>query len=134
MPSSKWSDITTNKLLLQWASNIRIQLSVFLSFKEDIISSKRNMFWSWYSRTSSLGTYHQLLNDTLGVNNPIDRYIFFQFFSGNSDGSTARLNIFSCPFQAQYIRLNPLEWNDGIGLRFDLLGCDIKSKLKLINC
>lgn len=47
--SSKWSDISNNEILLQWASNIRIQLSVFISYKEDIISLKRKMFWSWYA-------------------------------------------------------------------------------------
>lgn len=38
------------------------------------------------------------------------------------------MQVFSCPFEAQYIRINPLEWHDGIGLRFDLLGCDIDCK------
>jgi hypothetical protein len=41
----------------QWASTIKIQLSVLVLFKMDIISSKFNLFSSWYSKNGSLGVY-----------------------------------------------------------------------------
>ncbi|XP_063441352.1 lactadherin-like isoform X1 [Mytilus trossulus] len=56
-----------------------------------------------------------------------DANVTDKFFSGNTDGYLPKMQVFSCPFEAQYIRINPLEWHDGIGLRFDLLGCDIDS-------
>ncbi|CAC5393148.1 Epsin-1 [Mytilus coruscus] len=56
-----------------------------------------------------------------------DENVTDKFFSGNTDAYSPKMQVFSCPFEAQYIRINPLEWHDGIGLRFDLLGCDIDS-------
>ena len=43
---SEWNDMSTRRLLLQWASTIQIQLSVLVKYKADliIISLKINLF------------------------------------------------------------------------------------------
>jgi hypothetical protein len=43
---SEWNDMSTRRLLLQWASTIKIQLSVLVKYKADlfIISLKINLF------------------------------------------------------------------------------------------
>ena len=48
---SKWGDISTRGLLFQWASTIKIQLSMLVEYKADliIISLKINKFSPWYS-------------------------------------------------------------------------------------
>jgi hypothetical protein len=48
---SEWSDMSTNGLLFQWASTMKIQLSVLAWNKADliIISMKINFFSPWYS-------------------------------------------------------------------------------------
>lgn len=46
-----------------------------------------------------------------------------QFLSGNMDNITPKTNILSCPFDAKYVRINPLTWHENIALRFDILGC-----------
>ncbi|KAK3107573.1 hypothetical protein FSP39_017517 [Pinctada imbricata] len=48
-----------------------------------------------------------------------------RFFEGNSDSGSFVTNKFSCPFEARYVRVNPLEWNQHIGLRLDFLGCGL---------
>ena len=47
----EWSDMSTRGLLFQWASTIKIQLSVLVYYKVDliIISLKINLFSPWYS-------------------------------------------------------------------------------------
>ncbi|OWF43623.1 Lactadherin [Mizuhopecten yessoensis] len=45
------------------------------------------------------------------------------FFSGNRNTCNEKVNWFSCPFAALYVRINPIDWKDHIGLRFELLGC-----------
>ena len=48
---SEWSDMSTSGLLFQWASTIKLQLSVLILNKADliIISLKINLFSPWYS-------------------------------------------------------------------------------------
>ena len=48
---SEWNDMSTSRLLFQWASTIKIQLSVLVYNKADliIISLKINLFSPWYS-------------------------------------------------------------------------------------
>ena len=47
---SKWSDISACGLLFQWASTIKIQLSMLVLYKADIIiSSECNLFLPWHS-------------------------------------------------------------------------------------
>jgi hypothetical protein len=48
---SEWSDMSTRGLMFQWASTIKIQLSVLVENKADliIISLKINLFSPWYS-------------------------------------------------------------------------------------
>jgi hypothetical protein len=45
--SNKWSDIPTCVLLFQWAVNLKIQLSVLVYYKVDIISWKCKLFSPW---------------------------------------------------------------------------------------
>ena len=33
-----------------------------------------------------------------------------------------------CPFVARCVRVNPMEWNDKIAMRFDLLGCPANTR------
>lgn len=47
----------------------------------------------------------------------------FQVFSGNTDASTIVTNMFLFPFEAKQIKLIPIEWNLGISLRWEVLGC-----------
>jgi hypothetical protein len=48
---SEWVDMFTGGLLFQWTSTMKIQLSVFVYYKADliIISLKINLFLPWYS-------------------------------------------------------------------------------------
>jgi hypothetical protein len=43
------SDMSTSRLLFQWARNIKIKLGVLVKYKVDIISWKCSLFSSWYS-------------------------------------------------------------------------------------
>lgn len=45
-------------------------------------------------------------------------------FTGNSDQQTTVRSIFAESVLANSIRIYPLEWNVGIGMRFDVTGCD----------
>lgn len=42
------------------------------------------------------------------------------------DGETERRHYLNHPFSARYVRLHPLTWRHGIGLRAALLGCPHK--------
>lgn len=46
-----------------------------------------------------------------------------QFLSGNMNNVSPKVNTLSCPFDAKFVRINPLAWHENIALRFDLLGC-----------
>ena len=47
---SEWGDMSIRRRLFQWASTIKIQLSLLVLYKTDlIISLKINMFSPWYS-------------------------------------------------------------------------------------
>ncbi|KAL3842754.1 hypothetical protein ACJMK2_020740 [Sinanodonta woodiana] len=46
-------------------------------------------------------------------------------FLGNNDSTTLVTRQLPCPIQAQYIRINPQEWNKYISLQFDLIGCTL---------
>ena len=50
-----------------------------------------------------------------------------QIFGGNMDGDTERRHYLNHPFSARYVRLHPLTWRHGIGLRAALLGCPHKA-------
>ena len=63
---SEWGDISIRELLLQWATTIKIQLSMLVECKADliIISLKINTFWPWYSwkiAELALNNNHSLL-------------------------------------------------------------------------
>lgn len=53
----------------------------------------------------------------------------FQMFNGNMDSSKVKLNLFSPPFVARYVRIRPLSFVQKPALRLELLGCDINSEL-----
>ncbi|XP_006823110.2 uncharacterized protein LOC100367144 [Saccoglossus kowalevskii] len=44
-------------------------------------------------------------------------------FTGNHNSGSFKNNIFHSTIKSQHIRINPITWNTGIGLRFELLGC-----------
>jgi hypothetical protein len=69
---SKWSDLSTRRLLFHWASTIKFQLSMLVYCKADfiIISSKSNLFWTWYNWI----IVHLVLN------NNITHLIFYHFY------------------------------------------------------
>lgn len=46
-----------------------------------------------------------------------------QVFSGNYDDTIEVKHVFSKPFEARYVRLEPLTWEQKIALKMDLLGC-----------
>ncbi|KAL3842785.1 hypothetical protein ACJMK2_020771 [Sinanodonta woodiana] len=46
-------------------------------------------------------------------------------FLGNNDSTMLVTRQLPCPIQAQYIRINPQEWNKYISLQFDLIGCTL---------
>ena len=63
---SEWSDISTRGLLFQWASTVKIQLSMLVWYKADliIISLKINLFFPWCSWTNAelaLNNNHSIL-------------------------------------------------------------------------
>ncbi|TGZ36839.1 hypothetical protein CRM22_011389 [Opisthorchis felineus] len=47
-------------------------------------------------------------------------------FDGNVDDSGVRMNNFSYPIVARYIRLNPQRWHNLIALRMEVFGCDYR--------
>ena len=51
-----------------------------------------------------------------------------QLFTGNSDGDSVKVNEFSTPIIAQYLRINPTRWKDRISLRLEVYGCDYVSE------
>jgi hypothetical protein len=44
-------------------------------------------------------------------------------FKANSDRNAVVTNIFSQPFNAQYVRVHPTEWHGGIAMRIEWFGC-----------
>jgi hypothetical protein len=65
---SKWGDISTRGLLFQWASTIKIQLSMLVEYKADliIISLKINKFSPWYSwKICGIGDKQQSITHSL---------------------------------------------------------------------
>ena len=66
---SEWGDMSIRRLLFQWASTIKMQLSVLVWCKADltIIPLKFNFFSSWYSwkiPEVALSNNHPLICDT----------------------------------------------------------------------
>ena len=48
-----------------------------------------------------------------------------QIFSANTDKDTPKIQILFCPRAVKCIRIQPTEWNNEIGMRFELVGCPI---------
>ncbi|XP_060586405.1 uncharacterized protein LOC132742102, partial [Ruditapes philippinarum] len=46
-----------------------------------------------------------------------------KIFSGNNDSSTPVTNTLFFPFEAKQVKLIPVQWNQGISLRLEILGC-----------
>ncbi|XP_033105774.1 uncharacterized protein LOC117108037 [Anneissia japonica] len=44
-------------------------------------------------------------------------------FGGNSDPDTAVKNLFAAPIHAQYVRIEPISWNNHISMRIEIVGC-----------
>jgi hypothetical protein len=66
---SEWGNMSIRVLLFQWPRTIKIQLSVLVYCKADliiIISVKSNLFSSWYSwKIAELGLHYRSLTITL---------------------------------------------------------------------
>ena len=65
---SQWGDMSTHRLLFQWSSTIKIQLSVLVWYKADliVISLKINFFSPWYRWKiveMALNNNHSLASD-----------------------------------------------------------------------
>jgi hypothetical protein len=61
---SEWGDMSIRGLLFQWASTIKIQLSVLVWYKADLISLKIILFLPWYSW---VGIKQQSLSQSLNA-------------------------------------------------------------------
>uniref|UniRef100_A0A8C2QWZ8 Milk fat globule EGF and factor V/VIII domain containing n=1 Tax=Capra hircus TaxID=9925 RepID=A0A8C2QWZ8_CAPHI len=46
-----------------------------------------------------------------------------KIFPGNMDNNSHKKNIFEVPFQARFVRIQPVAWHNRITLRVELLGC-----------
>jgi hypothetical protein len=67
---SEWSDMSSRRLLFQWASAMKIQLSVLVYYKVNliIISLKINLFspcYSWKIAELALNNNHSLKYNTV---------------------------------------------------------------------
>ncbi|XP_071945195.1 lactadherin-like [Antedon mediterranea] len=49
-------------------------------------------------------------------------------FVGNTDTDTQVTNLFPFEIHARFIRINPMTWNNHICMRFEILGCPVKTK------
>ena len=62
---SEWSDMSTHRLFIfQWVSTIKIELSVLVYYKENIILWKYNLFsqkYNWISADFGINNNHTLL-------------------------------------------------------------------------
>lgn len=47
-------------------------------------------------------------------------------FEGNFDRNTPLMNVFA-EINARFIRIRPVEWHEGIGMRFNVYGCQLPS-------
>ncbi|XP_053398682.1 uncharacterized protein LOC128556876 isoform X2 [Mercenaria mercenaria] len=46
-----------------------------------------------------------------------------KIFSANNDSSTSVTNVLFFPFEAKQVKLVPVQWHQGISLRWEILGC-----------
>jgi len=49
--------------------------------------------------------------------------IIFKNFIGNTNGHDTKINQLPIPIVAQFVRINPKEWNNLIALGIELYGC-----------
>ncbi|CAL1296415.1 unnamed protein product [Larinioides sclopetarius] len=75
--------------------------------------------------TKEFITSYQLLYSTDGVAYSYyqDEADNIQVFNGNFDDSSEVKHVFKRPFEARFVRLQPLSWETKISLRLELLGC-----------
>ena len=59
--------------------------------------------------------------------------LLFQIFTGNNDSHSAVTNNIIFPFEARIVKLVPLQWNSGISLRWEIIGCFEGEHFHLIN-
>ncbi|CAH1773893.1 unnamed protein product, partial [Owenia fusiformis] len=99
---------------------IQIDLSVPMQVIGILLQSSVNgdefvkTFKFSYSLDNSTFDMYREQNDTVKV------------FLGNTEKMSTKLNTFYPGVTARYVCLHPLEWNDAIALRFDVLACEIK--------
>ena len=51
-------------------------------------------------------------------------YLLLKLFIGNVDRSTKVVNWFKVRLFARYARIKPNTWNQGICMRFEIIGCN----------
>ena len=49
--------------------------------------------------------------------------VFLKNFAGNLDDNSVKKNTLHEPIIAQYVRINPKQWNNFIALRVEFYGC-----------
>lgn len=85
--------------------------------------SKQRHHVSWVSSYTLSYSNDTLLWFSYRDGNHLDPKIF----GGNMDAETERRHYLNHPFSARYVRLHPMTWRHGIGLRAALLGCPHKA-------
>ncbi|KAL3885095.1 hypothetical protein ACJMK2_025193 [Sinanodonta woodiana] len=69
--------------------------------------------------------YHTNTMTWLSINNSTGNP---KLFPGNNDQNSIKVNQLDCPIEAQYIRINPWEYEGHPSMRFDLTGCLLTEK------
>ena len=54
----------------------------------------------------------------------IINFVLSQVFNGNFDPYSPVTNVFPYPVEATGVKIRPVEWNNKIGLRLDVLVCE----------
>lgn len=80
------------------------------------------MYWSVIK--DNLG--QPLVSTSLTLISYISFLSHWQLFDGNTNDNGVKMNNFSYPIVARYIRLNPQRWHGLIALRMELFGCEYR--------
>ncbi|KAL3885160.1 hypothetical protein ACJMK2_025255 [Sinanodonta woodiana] len=113
---------------------IQVQLKQ-LSLIQAIQTQGRNITGDHPTLTQYVKRYHisyrtnmttwLSINDSTG--NP-------KLFPGNNDQNSIKVNNLDCPLEAQYIRINPWEYEQHPSMRFDLTGCLLSEENSTTDC
>ncbi|XP_044006095.1 hemocytin [Aphidius gifuensis] len=64
-------------------------------------------------------------NDGVNWNPIIDHLNIEKIFTANFDDKTTKINYFTKPIQAQYLKIQPIKWHRHVGLKVEVHGCFI---------